>query len=157
MGEKMPPFSKLRIPRPIYQAMVAHAWDEAPNECVGLLAGTPDGWVVERYPLVNALASPTRFESDAESMFAAEKRRRASGLEFLAVYHSHPGSPPVPSATDLEMNYSPDVVNLIISLQERPAVVRAYWLNGTDYRPADWEVAPAGSGGRTEQLDDEHG
>ncbi len=138
---------RLQIPRPIYEAMLAQARAELPNECVGLLAGHPDGSVVERYPLANALADPRRFESDARSMFEAEKRRRAVGLEFLAIYHSHPTSPPVPSTTDLERNYSDDVMNLIISLENPEPEVRAWWLTTASYREADWEIVSAESSG----------
>ncbi len=130
----------LQVPRSLYAAMLAHARAEQPNECVGLLAGHPDGRVVERYPLVNELASPRRFLSEPRSLFEAEKRRRAAGLEFLAIYHSHPASPAVPSRTDLENNYSEEVMNLIISLLPPEPVVKAYWLTATDYRDAEFVV-----------------
>jgi proteasome lid subunit RPN8/RPN11 len=131
----------LRIPKPIYDEMLGHAETERPNECVGMLAGHPNGEVVARYPLVNALASPRRYESDARSMFEAEKRRRAEGLEFLAVYHSHPASPAVPSKIDLENNYCEDVMCVIISLLPPAPVVKAYWLTATDYKIADYQIA----------------
>lgn len=136
---------RLQVPRGIYEDMIAHARAESPNECVGLLAGFPDGRVVERYPLVNALADPRRFESDARSMFQAEKRRRERDLEFLAVYHSHPASPAVPSKTDLEFNYSEEVMSVIISLLEPEPVVKAYWLTARDYRDAELIILPGGS------------
>jgi proteasome lid subunit RPN8/RPN11 len=132
---------RLQIPKAIYDAMIAHAQAEAPNECVGLLAGRPDGVVVERYPLVNELASPTRFCSDGQSLCAAERRRRAAGLEFLAIYHSHPSSPPVPSRidTDPDVNFwcGVEVVSLIISLLPPAPVVRGYWLTPHVYREAE--------------------
>ena len=53
---------------------------------------------------------------------------RGRDLQVLAVYHSHPTSEAVPSRTDLERNYSPEVVNLIVSLQTTEAVVRGWWL-----------------------------
>ena len=120
--------------------MVSHAQAELPNECVGLLAGLPDGRVRDRYPLVNALADPRRFESEPQSMFAAVKRCREQDFEFLAVYHSHPTSPPVPSGTDLEQNYWPGVVSIIISLLPTQPEVRAYWLEPASYREAEWVV-----------------
>jgi proteasome lid subunit RPN8/RPN11 len=122
--------------------MVHQAQSELPNECCGLLAGRLDqgvGRVTRRYPLVNAAASPTEFESDAKSMFAAEKSRRLDGFEILAIYHSHPRSAPVPSRTDLARNYSPQVVNLIVSLQTEVPEIRGWWLNADSYREADVE------------------
>ena len=130
----------LRVPKSIHEAMLAHAVAELPNECVGFLAGTPDGTVIDRYPLANALASPRRFESEPRSLFEAEKRRRASGLEFLAAYHSHPTSPAVPSKIDLENSYCDDVMCVIISLLSPAPDVRAYWLTATTYREADYHI-----------------
>jgi proteasome lid subunit RPN8/RPN11 len=143
---------RLRLPRNYVDAMMAQALAEQPHECCGLLAGlliAPKegdapaeavGQVVERYPLVNAAASPVEFLSEPRSLFAAHKDMRQRGLEILAVYHSHPTSEAVPSRTDLARNYSPDVVNLILSLTTRPPTVRAWWLTDADYREAVWEI-----------------
>src|SRR5262245_40856768 len=138
----MPMAFVLQIPSALFDAVLAQARAEAPNECVGLLAGHPDGRVVERYPLVNELSDPRRFLSEPRSMFEAEKRRRAAGLEFLAIYHSHPTSPATPSRTDLENNYSEEVMNLIISLLPSGPEVRAYWLTSEGYRDAKFVVVP---------------
>lgn len=139
-----PPFQRLRLSRHLFNDMIDHARRELPCECCGLLAGVvegPAGRVVERYPLVNALASGREFESEPKSMFAAMRAMHEGGLEVLAVYHSHPTSAPVPSRTDLERNYSPEVVNVIISLAGEAPSVRAWWLTDTDYREAEWEVS----------------
>ena len=66
------------------------------------------------------------------------------GLEALAVYHSHPTAAPVPSRKDLERNYWPGVVNLIISLQAAEPEVRAWWLSDEGYREAEGERVPEG-------------
>jgi proteasome lid subunit RPN8/RPN11 len=139
---------RLVVPRALYEAMLEQARTESPNECCGLLAGTvtvepnapPLARVVERYPLANALASPVEYESDARGMFEAVRDMLRRGLDVVAVYHSHPTSPPLPSRTDLARNYSPDVVNLIISLTTTPPTVGAWWLSESAYREADWQV-----------------
>jgi proteasome lid subunit RPN8/RPN11 len=125
--------------------MVAQAVAEAPLECCGLLAGSippaASEWRVEvHYPLVNTAASPTEFESDAKSMFAAWRDMHRRGLDVLAVYHSHPTSPPAPSRKDRDRNYSEQVVNLIISLQSAEPEMRGWWLTATEYRQAAWEL-----------------
>jgi proteasome lid subunit RPN8/RPN11 len=133
--------------------MVYHARTELPFECCGLLAGRvarpgsedpgfqpPVGQVVKRYPLVNATASPIEYLSDPRSMFEAVRDMRRLGLEILAIYHSHPTSDPVPSRTDLERNYSPDVLNLIISFKTGKPEVRGWWLTDQDFREAEWET-----------------
>src|SRR5438270_778344 len=69
--------TSLQIPRPLFDEMLAQAVAELPNECCGLLAGRA-GRVSHRYPLTNALASPVRYESDPQAMFAATSPRKCS-------------------------------------------------------------------------------
>ena len=140
------PFRVL-LPRILLEEMVCHACADCPVECCGLLAGIVEdgeggkiGRAMARYPLVNAAASPIEFESEPRSMFAAVRDLTRRGLDILAVYHSHPTSEPVPSKTDLARNYSPDVVNFIVSLTTTPPTVRGWWLTAVDYREAEWEV-----------------
>jgi len=135
---------RLVIPRPIHEALIAHALAQLPAECCGILAGRVSadgtvGQVTHHYPLVNELKSPTECLSDATSAFRAEKAMQAEGTYPLAVYHSHPTADPVPSRRDLECNYSPRVVTLIIGMRATPEV-RAWWLTETDYREAELEV-----------------
>jgi len=95
--------------------------------------------VSERYPLVNAAASPRRYESEPRGMFDACRAMHRQGTDVLAVYHSHPTTEPVPSRSDREQNYSTGVVNLIISLQDGDARARAWWLTDEGQREAEWE------------------
>jgi proteasome lid subunit RPN8/RPN11 len=85
------------IPDDLRAELVAHARVEAPNEACGLLVlrdGTAERYVRGR----NAAGSPYRFELDIapETWFLEDE-----GYE-LAVFHSHPASPPRPSRTDVE-------------------------------------------------------
>ena len=132
--------------------MIAQAVAEQPNECCGLLAGVREegnaaenaaaavGRVRRRYPLVNVLASPREFLSDDRTLLDAYVNMRRRGLDLLAVYHSHPTSPPVPSRTDRERHGMEDVVCLIVSPAASPPEVRAWWLTETEYREAEWEI-----------------
>jgi [CysO sulfur-carrier protein]-S-L-cysteine hydrolase len=85
------------IPAELRAELVAHAADEAPNECCGLIA-LRDG-IAERYVRgVNALASPYRYELEIDpAVWFLEDE----GYE-LAVFHSHPETEPIPSRTDKE-------------------------------------------------------
>ena len=74
-------------------------------------------------------------------MFEAVRDMRGVGIEIVAIYHSHPTSAPVPSRTDLERNYSPDVMNLIISLQDGDPQMRGWWLEQNSFREANWRLA----------------
>jgi [CysO sulfur-carrier protein]-S-L-cysteine hydrolase len=120
----------LRIPSTIYHEMIAHARTELPNECVGMLVGSADGVVRNRYPLVNELQSPERFLTEARSMLAAEKRLRAEQQEVLAIYHSHPRSSPVPSRYDVADHYGAEVMSVIVSLEGEAADVKGWWIEG---------------------------
>lgn len=85
------------VPAAIRAELVAHAREEAPNECCGVIV-FEDG-VAERYVRGrNALASPYRYELeiDPEIWFLED-----DGYE-LAVFHSHPETEPRPSRTDRE-------------------------------------------------------
>lgn len=85
------------IPGEIRRALEEHAREEAPNEACGLVL-VRDGRA-ERYERGrNAVGSPYRFELDIdpEVWFLEDE-----GYE-LAVFHSHPASPPRPSRTDVE-------------------------------------------------------
>ena len=146
---------RLLIPRSLYDRMVTHAQAELPLECCGLLAGEPppDQTLVpgipnlmatHYYPLRNAAASPVEFLSDAKEMFSAVRDMRHLGTEILAVFHSHPTSEPVPSRTDLERNFSGDVMNLIVGLAGGQPMMRGWWLSSDGYQEADWELLDEG-------------
>jgi proteasome lid subunit RPN8/RPN11 len=81
----------------IREELLEHAREEAPNEACGLVV-LRDGAAVRYERGRNAAASPYRFrlEVDPEVWFLEDE-----GYE-LAVFHSHPTSPPRPSRTDLE-------------------------------------------------------
>ena len=86
------------VPAAIREELRAHAAEEAPNECCGLLV-LRDG-IAERYERGrNTLASPYRYELEIDpSLWFLEDE----GYE-LAVFHSHPETQPVPSRTDREL------------------------------------------------------
>ena len=137
---------RLLLPRHLYIEMVAHAQAELPNECCGLLAGVFEPGILrveKRHALVNEAASPIEYRSEPHSMFQAVKAMRPDGHEILAIYHSHPTSAPTPSRTDLERNYSPEVVNFIISLHGAEPIMRGWWLTDAGFEEAAWEIVEA--------------
>jgi [CysO sulfur-carrier protein]-S-L-cysteine hydrolase len=138
---------RMSLPRRIYEEMIAQAVAELPNECCGLLAGQSANGIArvqQRYPLVNELASPIRYLSEPRSLLAAHRDARANNLEFVAVYHSHPTSAPIPSRTDLASNFWEGVIHFIISLEKDPPDMKGWWLSATDYEPADWHFEEEG-------------
>ena len=96
--------------------MLAHAREEAPRECCGLLIGADDA-VVRSVRANNLDALATRYLIDPNDHFSAIRDARAEGLEVIGAYHSHPSSAPVPSATDIaEANSGAEFVYVIVSL-----------------------------------------
>lgn len=140
----MPPFTRLLVPRPLLDAVLAHARAELPNECCGLLAGEIAdgvGRVTQHFAVGNDLASPTEYATNARDMLAAMKAMRAAGTVELAVYHSHPTSTPVPSRKDLDRNFwGETAVHVIVGLAGDEPDVRAWWLTDVGYRPAEWVI-----------------
>jgi proteasome lid subunit RPN8/RPN11 len=132
---------RLIIPSQLYEEAIEHARQTRPNECCGLLAGhirDGAGVLTTRFPIENALASPTEYETAARDMLFAFRHMREHGLELLAVYHSHLTSAPVPSTRDVERNtYGETVVHLIVSLAGTEPVVKGWWLGETSYREAE--------------------
>ncbi|WP_337844380.1 M67 family metallopeptidase [Thermus sp.] len=88
------------IPRPLLEETRAHLLKEAPREGVGLWGGRR---VVERVlPLPNVHLSPlTGYLAEPRALLRALKALEAEGMELLAIYHSHPKGPALPSPTDL--------------------------------------------------------
>src|SRR5262249_51806389 len=99
------------------------------------------GEVSQRYPLPNAAASPVLYDAEPRALLAAHEDVRNRGLDLLAVYHSHPTSPPVPSATDHRVWFhGAEVVCLIVSLTTSPPTVGTWWMEEGQHREAAWEV-----------------
>jgi proteasome lid subunit RPN8/RPN11 len=116
----------MRMARDHHEALVAHARDEAPNECCGYLT-LRDGEVLEVFRAQNAYGSP-RYGFE----FGFKDLQAANDLEdegfAIGVYHSHPRSEAVPSQQDRNaMQYYTNWVQLIVSLEDEP-VVRAWWI-----------------------------
>ena len=103
--------------------LVAHARDEAPNECCGFMR-LKDGGVVDVVRGKNVYRSPTRFELDPDSMMvAAFLPDEGFGV---GIYHSHPRSAAQPSQTDINIAQYPDWLYVIVSLEHERPDVRAW-------------------------------
>jgi proteasome lid subunit RPN8/RPN11 len=86
------------VPAAIRAELVAHAREEAPNECCGLVL-MRDAIAVEYIRGVNKLASPYRYELYIDPFVWSEID---DGLEQV-IFHSHPETEPRPSRTDREL------------------------------------------------------
>jgi [CysO sulfur-carrier protein]-S-L-cysteine hydrolase len=101
--------------------IVAHAREDYPNECVGLLLGKENR--AERLlRMENVEHSPLNYRVDPRELLRIFDEMDELGLELVGIYHSHTHSPARPSRTDIALAGYPDAHYLIVSLQdqERP-------------------------------------
>jgi proteasome lid subunit RPN8/RPN11 len=113
----------------VLEAVLAHALVARPSECCGVLLGKDDE-IVEAVRTGNLAESPNRFLIDPRDHINARRAARHRGLEVVGFYHSHPGSSPEPSATDLAEASYPDHLYLIVGLASSPPEARLYRLAG---------------------------
>ena len=104
----------MRISRTHWDGLVAHAREEAPNECCGYLRAA-EGRVEEIFRSTNLRNSRYGYELDPQSLLAANELDD-DGYE-VGIYHSHPASSPRPSQTDINLAHYPHWVYLIVSLE----------------------------------------
>jgi [CysO sulfur-carrier protein]-S-L-cysteine hydrolase len=112
----------VRISRDFIDEIVAHARDEAPNECCGMVSGA-NGAATRVHRARNAFASPLRYEVHPQDQFRITMEIEDRGEEIAAIYHSHTRSEAYPSQTDINLAANwPDPLYLICSLAdpERP-------------------------------------
>ena len=120
----------MRIARGLYEQMIEHAVEEAPNECVGLI-GTRDGEAARVYRATNAAASPLRFEIDGAEQIRLHNELEEAGLELGAIYHSHTRTEPRPSQTDINFAAGwPGVLWVIVGVGEGEPDVRTWRIDG---------------------------
>jgi [CysO sulfur-carrier protein]-S-L-cysteine hydrolase len=143
MTESAPQPHPLEIPRDLHDAMVAHCLREAPLECCGILGGFSPR-VTSIFPLGNAAASETRYDADPRDLINAVVSLRQSGAEMLAIYHSHPRWPAVPSRVDLEENHYGLLPRIIVSLAGAAPEVRVWALARDSYRELPWRIIEPG-------------
>jgi proteasome lid subunit RPN8/RPN11 len=130
----------MRVPRSIFDEMLEHAREEAPNECCGILGGS-DGEAKTLYRATNAEHSPLRYTLDPNDLFRITFREiPANEEEMLAIYHSHTASPAYPSQTDINLATYPDAVYLILSLAEGEEPLRGFRIDDGKVTEVDLTV-----------------
>jgi len=115
----------MRISRRIYDELLEHAREDAPNECCGLIGGE-NGVAKTVYRARNAEASPLRYNLDPQDQFRIMSEMEEKGEELSAIYHSHTASPAYPSQTDINLAAYPDTLYLIVSLAEDEKDLRGF-------------------------------
>jgi [CysO sulfur-carrier protein]-S-L-cysteine hydrolase len=117
----------------LLEEILAHAREDAPEECCGVVAVIPGS--EDRLPRAarvrrtrNVHASPKRFEIDGKDVLAAMNDFEEAGWEIGAIYHSHTHTAPYPSQTDINFAAAwPGVEWIIVGLADPAAPeIRSY-------------------------------
>ena len=116
----------------VRRAIVAHAREESPRECCGLLLGR-QRHVAFAYRMTNVARGTTRFRVPDSDHIALRRvlRQFHPPVSILGVYHSHPLGAAWPSETDVAEAHYPAWVHLIVGLAPRLSI-RAFRIDGDD-------------------------
>ncbi len=115
----------LALPQAHIDEMIAHAREDAPNECCGIIAGK-DGRATKLHRAINAEASPYRYSVDAKDLLRIYREVDGRDEDFLVIYHSHTHTEAYPSPTDVRLAAWPDAYYVLVSLAQDPPPVRAF-------------------------------
>ena len=134
------------IARALLDELIAHARQEAPNECCGVVAFEPGApaRAVRVHRAVNTAASPLRFEVDGLELLRTIDTIERDRYELGAIYHSHTRTAPYPSQTDINFAANwPGVEWIIVGLAVGQAPqVCSYLIDGGTVKEVAIEDAP---------------
>jgi proteasome lid subunit RPN8/RPN11 len=134
----------IRIEKPAWETMVAHARAAYPDECCGAMLGSVDGeekTVRQAIPMENAHRGPqgSRYELRPEDLLAADREARRQGLDLVGIFHSHPDCDAYFSETDLK-NSCPWYSFVVLSIRNGAFDHANSFLPNADQTAADKEA-----------------
>ncbi len=122
-------------------AIHAHAREDAPRECCGMLVGRGPR-VLRAMRATNLERGTTRFLIDPHDHISALKWARERQLDVVGFYHSHPRSAAFPSERDLAESGYAGVLHLIVGGAEASwSETRMFELDPPAIRELDFVVA----------------
>lgn len=128
----------MKVPQEMLEEMIAHAREDSPNECCGLIGGNADE-AQSIHRAENAEASPFRYSIAPREQLELMNRIDEDGQEVAGIYHSHTRTPAYPSQTDINLASGwPEAVYFIVSLEHQDApVVKAFRIEGSKVEDVD--------------------
>ncbi len=109
----------MRLPKKVYDDMIAHAKAGFPNEACGILGGDlKSGKNSVFYPMRNLDESSISYFMDPKEQLQVFKKMRDAGVEMTGIFHSHVASEASPSQKDVRLAFYPEVSYLIVSLSD---------------------------------------
>jgi proteasome lid subunit RPN8/RPN11 len=104
------------LPKEVYDAMVAHARRDHPDEACGVVAGPEGSDRAERFvPMANAARSPTFYEFDSGDLLRLYRDMDDRGEVPVVIYHSHTATEAYPSRTDISYASQPEAHYVLVS------------------------------------------
>lgn len=130
----------------MYEAIVAHARHDHPDEACGVVAGR-DGVATRHIPMANAERSPTFYRFDSREQLRVWRELEEAGEEPLVIYHSHTATQAYPSRTDRQYASEPGAHYVLVStrpeLGER-AEFRSYRIDAGEVVEEAVEIEESG-------------
>lgn len=121
----------LRLSHQEVQVIIDHCIHSLPDEACGLIAGH-GGLAESIIPISNVAGNPEHhYQMDAIEQLKALKLIESEDLDWIAVFHSHPNSKPIPSLEDIgkaELNTA-DKIHLIVSLRNNQSSLQAWHIH----------------------------
>ena len=109
----------LTIDRATYDAIVAHARRDHPDESCGVVAGAAGSDRPTRHiPMLNAAMSPTFYEFDSRDLLRLYQEMDERDEEPVVIYHSHTATQAYPSRTDVALAQEPAAHYVLVSTRE---------------------------------------
>lgn len=113
----------LRIARSTYDAIVAHARRDHPDEACGVVAGPVGTDRPERFiAMTNAERSPTFYRFDSAEQLRVWREMDDRDEVPVVIYHSHTATEAYPSRTDISYAAEPDAHYVLVSTREPESV-----------------------------------
>ena len=132
----------LRIDRATYDAIVAHAREDHPDEACGVVAGPEGSDRPERFiPMLNAARSPTFYEFESGDLLRLYREMDDRDEEPVVIYHSHTATEAYPSRTDRRLAMEPGAHYVLVSTRDgADSAAYAGPVEFRSYRIVDGEV-----------------
>ncbi len=122
----------IRLSDELIEAIREHARQDYPYECCGVLLGNVEGETKRVSALrpmsnVHEEGHERRYLISPDAMFRLEREARATGLQILGFYHSHPDHPAQPSEYDREWAWT-WYTYIIVSVQRGEPGEMTFWM-----------------------------
>ena len=113
----------LRLDQAIYDAIVAHARSDHPDEACGIVAGPIGSDEARRVvPMLNAERSPTFYRFDSAEQLAVWREMDDRDEAPIVIYHSHTATEARPSRTDISLAAEPDAHYVLVSTRDEDSI-----------------------------------